>query len=147
MKEVLDHFLLKVSVNQAWLFIGLETFIVGCYFVFFPDSVTGYTPFHFDVSFMDNAFPAILWITLGVLVMFNKLFTVWPDYTTAYGLMLLGLWGFYASMMIMRDLNDPHPPVIGLSSLFYLVIMLRILVLLLFDDKKRNHRKGGGEHQ
>lgn len=142
MKQELSRFTSMMRRNHSWVFIGLETFIVGCYFVAVPDAVVGYTPFHISVSFLDHWLLAILWVALGLAMMINNLFVVIPDYNRILAYCLMFLWGFYATMMIMRDLGDPHPPMIGLASIFYLVIMLRILVLLLFDDP---HQHQGGE--
>ncbi|WDF83650.1 hypothetical protein PQ472_05280 [Lacticaseibacillus pabuli] len=135
----------KLRVNHSWIFIGLETLIVGMYFVACRDSVVGYTAGHISVGGLDDWFPAVVWILLGGFVVINNLFDVWPDRNRIAAIAMMGLWGFYFGMMLARDLNDPHPPVVGLATIFYGIIMLRILVLLLFDDTHAHkHRRKGG---
>lgn len=145
MRKELKRLLGKLQVNHSWLFVGAETLIVGVYFLAIPGSITGFVPGHFPVDGLDNWFPAVLWVILGVFVIINNLYDVVPDFNRQAAFGLLALWGFYFGMMCARDLNDPRPPVIGLATIFYGVIMLRILVLLLFDDPHKQTR-GGGHH-
>lgn len=139
----LRRLLAKLQANHSWLFIGFETLTVGVYYTAAPGSISGYMPWHVPVDMLDSWLPAAVWMLLGGFVIVNNLFNVVPDYNRRAALGLLALWGFYFTVMLVRDLNDPHPPTIGIATIFYGIIMLRIVVLLLFDDP-HHHAKGGG---
>ncbi|WP_155286028.1 hypothetical protein [Lacticaseibacillus zhaodongensis] len=146
MKEI-RRLLAKLKANHSWIFIGLETLVVGVYFLACRNSVNGFVPGHIPIGGLDDWFPAVIWILLGGFTIVNNLFDVLPDRNRPTAYLLIGLWGFYFGLMLVRDLNDPHPPVIGMSTIFFGIIMLRIIVLLLFDETSQHphpHRKRKG---
>ncbi|WP_127849736.1 hypothetical protein [Lacticaseibacillus hulanensis] len=142
MRNLMRLFFYKLQRNHSWIFIGFETFLVGVYFIAVPGSIHGISPWKMSFGFMDDWWPALVWIVLGMFMIINNVFDVVPDYNRETAYCMAFLWGFYFTLMIMRDLNDPRPPVIGLATVFYGVIMLRIITLLRYDDPTQ-HRRGG----
>lgn len=124
----------KLKKTHSWVLLGIEMVMVGCYYVAIPNSMTGETPFHIHTDFMDDWYSAIIWIVVGMLVIVNNTFDVMPDLNWLYADIMLFMWGFYGFMMLMRDLNDPHRPFIGITTLFFIVIMVRIYMLIWLNE-------------
>ena len=112
--------------NRFWLITGIETLLLGVFFLYAPGFIADISPFHSAVNVLDDTFPAILLLLLGGFTVVSSCFQMKPDWHRVNVFVLQFAWTLYAAGFLVRDLSQPHPPLIGLSTIVFWGIVVRI---------------------
>ncbi|ERL63630.1 hypothetical protein L248_2509 [Schleiferilactobacillus shenzhenensis LY-73] len=65
-------------------------------------------------------------IIFGTIATISSSFKLSPDIHRGVAYAEEALWVFYATIMLMRDLTNPNPPLIGLATIFIVFVAVRL---------------------
>lgn len=117
----------NIAKNRVWFITGLETLLLGVFFLFAPDFLdTGHFKDIFNV--LDDTIPSIFLIVVGTFTVVNSAFEVEPDWHRGNVFLLEFLWAFYTATFIFHDIEGGGRPMLTLTSLLLLMESIRIFL-------------------
>ncbi|WP_317695429.1 hypothetical protein [Xylocopilactobacillus apis] len=120
--------------NRFWFFTGLETLVLGAFFLFAPDILdSGELRQFFDV--LDTTLPAIFLIVVGTFTVVNSAFEVEPDWHRANVFLLEFIWAFYTAIFVAHDIQGGDRPIISLTSILFCAVSLQIFFESWWGDR------------
>lgn len=112
--------------NRFWLVTGIETFFLGTFFLYAPDFIHDASPFHSVVNVLDDTWVSIVLLIIATFTIVSSCFQLQPDWHRINVFVLQFAWTLYATGFLVRDINDPHPPLVALSTILFWGIVVRI---------------------
>lgn len=133
----------NIERNRFWLLTGIETVILGIFFLYQPGFIADASPFHNAVNILDDTFPATVLVIVGTFTVIASCFTLVPNWHRFNVTVLQFVWTLYAVAFLIRDINDPRPPMIGIPTILMWAIVVRIFAESRWGDPGDTELVGG----
>lgn len=138
----------NAACNRFWLLTGLETIALGVFFMLAPNYIHDGGPFHSAVMWLDDPIPVLILLSVGFFTVILSCFDMNPNWHRGNIIALQAIWSIYAAAFLIRDLNDPRPPMVGLATILFWAIVLRIYVEgLVGEPGDKDLERRGGERR
>lgn len=124
----------NAAQHRFWLLTGLETISLGLFFYSTPGYIRDGSPFHSAVNFLDDPLPVLVLLTVGFFTVVTSCFDMRPDLHRLNVVALQFIWTVYAAAFLIHDLNDPMGAHIGIVTILFWAIVVRIFVESLVSE-------------
>lgn len=115
----------NITKNRSWLLTGLETVLLGVFFLFVPDILDS-GDYRAIFNLFDTTLPAIFLIVVGTFTIVNAAFEVEPNWHRVNVFILEFIWSFYTATFVIHDFQLKGRVFISLISILFFVVALRI---------------------
>lgn len=115
----------NITKNRSWLLTGLETVLLGVFFLFVPDILDS-GDYRAIFNLFDTTLPAIFLIVVGTFTIVNAAFEVEPNWHRVNVFILEFIWSFYTATFVIHDFQLKGRVFISLTSILFFVVALRI---------------------